>query len=42
MTLIGHACSRGLMDATDSEFKQSFDAMLDALIAVLTRGLTGA
>ena len=42
MALLGHVCGHGLMDAIDDQFKQTFEEMLDAMLGVLTHGLSSA
>ena len=42
MTLLGHACVRGSMDAMGDEFRQTFEEMIDAMLGVLTDQMTGA
>lgn len=39
MNVVGHACMRGAMDAIGDEFRQTFEAMIDAMLGVLTRPL---
>ena len=42
MTLLGHVCVHGLMDAIDDQFKQTFEEMLAAMLGVLTHELSDA
>lgn len=39
MSLLGHVCMYGAMEALDDKFKQTFEAMIDATIGVISEGL---
>lgn len=41
MALLGHVCLYGSMEALNDSFKQSFEAMIEALAGVLCTGLKG-